>query len=381
MLGATLLWGGRGIVRTASSFGVEPEVKSPVVVRCCLEPIEIAPLPCTSAFLVEAETGTVLYDQNADDPHGPASLVKMMLQLLVYEDLASGRLHLSDRVRVSKNAATMGGSQVFLRVGETRSLSDLLDAIAIASANDASMAVAEHVAGSEAAFVERMNAKAERLGCTQTHFVNVHGLDLRNQGRNVTSARDLATIARALVRYPRALQVSSTKRKPFGGDGFQLESTDKLLGRFEGLDGLKTGWTPRAGGCFVATAQRDGVRLIAVILAARPGRARFRVAERLLEAGYARRPHWIDVLREGEPLGGGAASADPGPKESQAAAAGGTVRLLLEEGRAQEVSSRLRTTPSAGASPDSDAAAGLWVDLRLDGRTIATVPARVARGG
>jgi D-alanyl-D-alanine carboxypeptidase (penicillin-binding protein 5/6) len=258
----------------------------------------------------------------------------------------------------------------------------MLDAIAIASANDASMAVAEYVAGSEAAFVERMNAEAQRLGCTQTQFANVHGLDLRNKPLNITCARDLSKIARALVRYPRVLQVTSTKRKGFRGDGFELENTDKLLGRCEGVDGLKTGWTPRAGGCYVATAQRDGVRLIGVVLAARPGRARFKVAGKLIEAGYARHPRWVDVVRAGDVVPASAGGlADSGTTAERSASAGGTVRVLLEEGRSQAVSPRLRTTPAPGAAADSNIARDAWVDLRLDGRTIATVPARLSRGG
>jgi D-alanyl-D-alanine carboxypeptidase (penicillin-binding protein 5/6) len=317
----------------------------------------------------------VLYAQNPDEPRQPASLVKMMLQLLVYEDIAAGRIRLSDEICASKNAATMGGSQVFLQQGETRTLADLLDAVAIASANDASMAIAEHVAGSESAFVERMNEEARSLGCTRTHFVNVHGLDLSNQPKNVTSARDLATIACALVRFPRALQVSSTKTKAFRGGGFQLDNTNKLLGRFRGLDGLKTGWTPRAGGCFVATAQRDGVRLIGVVLAADPGLSRFRVAQRLLEAGYSRNPRWVEALHAGDVLASlGGLPVTPGSTETQPAAAGGSVRLLIEADRADQVSPRLR--PAEGEEVVQAADPPAWVDLRLGGRTVATVPAR-----
>lgn len=376
---AAAIWVVHGPARTAASAGAEPETRVPSVVRCCLEPLEIPPLACASAILVEAETGTVLYTQNSDETRQPASLVKMMLQLLVYEDLAAGKLRLDDAICATRNAATMGGSQVFLQERETRTLADLLDAVAIASANDASMAIAEHVAGSEAAFVERMNEEACRLGCTRTHFANVHGLDLRKQPRNETCARDLATIACALVRFPRALEISSTRTKAFRGGGFQLDNTNKLLGRFRGLDGLKTGWTPRAGGCFVATAQRDGVRLIGVVLAAEPGRSRFREAERLLHAGYSREPRWVDALHAGDVLESfEALPVAAGAPETLHAAAGGSVRLLIEACRVDHVSPRLRTATSADVGPEVELP--VWVDLRLEGRTVATVPARPAPG-
>jgi D-alanyl-D-alanine carboxypeptidase (penicillin-binding protein 5/6) len=377
---AALAWAGHGLVKGALSFAFETPPPDPTVVRCVLEPLRIAPLPCASALLVEAETGAVLYAQDPDAPRTPASLVKMMLQLLVYEEIAAGRIGPGTRVRASANAATMGGSQVFLGEGEECSVADLLDAVSIASANDASMALAEHLAGTEAAFVARMNERARELGCRGTRFANVHGLDLRKQPRNVTTARDLSIIARELVRYPRALEVSSTRRKAFRDGEFLLDNTNRLLGRFEGLDGLKTGWTPRAGGCFVATAQRDGVRLVAVVLAAVPGRSRFRVAEKLLAAGYSPEPRWLHVARAGEPLPeAGRVPAGPGSDETRPAAAGGTVRLLLERSRTDRVSLRLRLATPEGGAPPPDAPG--WVDFRVDGRTVATIPARPARRG
>lgn len=372
-------WAGHGLVGAALPSGPEP---SPEVKRCVLEPLDIDPLPCTSAILLEVETGTVLYAQNPDEIRGPASLVKMMLLLLVYEDLAAGRIHKTDLIPTSKNASTMGGSQVFLAQGEEKPLADLLDAVAIASANDAAMAIAEHLAGSEKAFVDRMNARAKQLGCHGTEFANVHGLDLRNQPRNFTTARDLATIGRQLVKHKDLLKVTSTKRKQFRNEDFILDNTNKLLGRFKGLDGLKTGWTPRAGGCFVATAERDGVRLIAVILASVPGRARFRVAEKLLAAGYAAHPKWRTMLEAGELLPDEERiPKEPGSDDTRIAAAGGTVQLLVEDERADRVSTRVRRASVAAKHAAKDRPALGWVDLRLDGRTVATVPARPSRKG
>ena len=378
MLAALLV--GQGFVRGAlpGVFATD-EPPSPTVVRSVLNPLEIRPLDCTSAFLIEAETGAVLYAQNPDEARGPASLVKMMLLLLAYEAVDRHELALDTKVRTSANAATMGGSQVFLQEGETRTVADLLDAIAIASANDASTALAEHLAGTEAECVARMNARARELGCRSTRFANVHGLDLKNQ-RNVTTARDLATIARALVTHPRALRVSSTRRKAFRGESFYLDNTNHLLGHFEGLDGLKTGWTPRAGGCFVATAERDGVRLIGVVLAAVPGRSRFKVAARLLESGYSVHPEWCEVVHAGDVLPDlGRVPLSPGSDGTRPAAAGGTVRLLVERGRAEHVTARLRRGDAATAAAIPATLA--WVDFRLDGRTVATIPARPARRG
>ncbi len=370
---------GQGLWRAALSSGVLKDPSPPpTVVRSAVQPLRIRPLPCTSAILMEAETGAVLYAQNADEVRGPASLVKMMLLVLAYEALDRGDLDRDTKVRTSRNAATMGGSQVFLAEGETRTVADLLDAISMASANDASMALAEHMAGTEAAFVKRMNARAKELGCTSTRFANVHGLDLKGE-RSVTTARDLARIARELVRHPRALEVSGTRRKQFRED-FWLDNTNHLLGRFDGLDGLKTGWTPRAGGCFVATAKRDGVRLIGVVLAAGGGRSRFRVAAQLLEAGYAVKPGWHEAVHAGDVLEGiGLVPEAPGGEDTRLAVAAGNVRLLVERDRAAGISARLRRADAAVAGGGEIPAA--WVDFRLDGRTVATIPARAGRRG
>jgi len=264
-------------------------------------PVRIDPVPCASAILVDVRSGAVLHEQDADVARAPASLVKMMVQLLVLQEIAEGGLSLSDSVLTSRNAATMGGSQVYLKEGEVQTVHALLQAVAIASANDAAVALAERVAGSEAAFVERMNRKALRLGCRSTHFTNVHGLDLRRQERAVTTARDLSIIARALLQHPLALELASTRRAPFRGGVFWLDNTNKLLGRCEGVDGLKTGWNPRAGACLAATAERDGARLLTVVLGAPGGTGRFDVSRELLDAGFAARR----VLA--------AATAGPGP--------------------------------------------------------------------
>lgn len=347
----------------------------PEVVRCAVPPLDIRPLPCASAILIEAETGAVLYEQNADEKRGPASLVKMMLQLVTFEEIEAGRHRLDEPVTTSRNASTMGGSQVYLKQGETQTLEAMLDAIIIASANDAAMAVAEHIAGDEASFVKRMNVEAKRIGCTGTTFANVHGLDLRGKPANVTTARDLATIAKHLVRHPKAIEISSTWRMPFRGGEFWLDNTNKLLRDFEGLDGLKTGWTPRAGGCFVGTASRDGVRLIAVVLKAPSGTGRFRVAGGLLESGYEGNPRWVQVARPGQLIRPGEAHVAPAgaggaPAVTEPVAARGSVRVLLPDGSAGTWRLRPRDTDA----PREDGITG-YLDYRLGGSTVATVAA------
>jgi D-alanyl-D-alanine carboxypeptidase (penicillin-binding protein 5/6) len=344
-----------------------------------LEPLDLPALACASALLVEAETGRVLWEQNADAPRSPASLVKMVLELVVFRELEAGRLALGDSVTTSANASTMGGSQVYLKHGEVQTVAALLDAIVLASANDAAMAIAEHIAGTEAAFVDLMNAEADRLGCRGTRFANVHGLDLRRDSRNVTTARDTALIARALIERPLALELASTWRKPFRGGEFWLDNTNKLLRRYgglEGYDGLKTGYTPRAGGCLAGTAERDGVRLVSVILGARPGHPRFHITKKLLERGFVSKPRWVRLAAGGEQLR--LASADSPALAGPVAVAGGEVRVLVESSRAEALGRRLRPLGELEAPIGAGEALGL-LDCRLGDRTFASVPVVAAR--
>jgi D-alanyl-D-alanine carboxypeptidase (penicillin-binding protein 5/6) len=243
---------------------------------------------CAAAVLLEAQTGTVLFAYNPDLPRAPASTQKLMLELVLMDAIAAGEVSLEDTVRVSAEASRIGGSQVFLREGESLPLRELLKAAMVASANDACVAIAEHLCGSEAAFAARMNAKALELGLQHTHFANSHGLDNNLEGQgNVTTAYELGQIALALLRkYPEVLQTSSLKEVAFRGGAQVLHSTNKLLDRFEGMDGLKTGYTGRAGLCLVGTAQRRGMRLVSVVLGARNARVRERETVRLLEWGF-----------------------------------------------------------------------------------------------
>ncbi len=266
--------------------------------------LEISPPRAVSAILIEPTTGRVLYEDAADLPRAPASIAKIMLELIVLEKVQGGDLKLDEPIQVSAWASKIGGSQVYLAQGEIFPLEELLKAIVVSSANDACVAVAEHIAGSADGFVDLMNARARELGLSRTHFVNVHGLDDEPGEGNVTSARDIAMIARRLVSMPHVLEFSSIQQAPFRDGKFLLQNTNKLLGRFSGLDGLKTGYTHKAGFCLCATAERKGIRLISVVMGAESNKMRFEESARLLGAGFAQLRK-STVVAAGAPIPGG----------------------------------------------------------------------------
>ena len=238
-----------------------------------------------AAVLVEKETGTVLYEQNAHDKLEPASVTKIMTLLLVMEAIDNGSLSREDVVTVSAYAASMGGSQVYLKEGEQMSVHDLLKAVAVASGNDASVALAEHLAGSEEAFVQRMNQRAAELGMTDTCFVNCTGLPAAG---HLTSAYDIALMSRELILNHPAIREYTTIWMDSLRDGqFQLANTNKLIRFYEGATGLKTGSTDAAGYCLSATAERDGMELIAVVLKCPSSDVRSAAASSLLNYGFA----------------------------------------------------------------------------------------------
>ena len=243
-------------------------------------------LSCASAVLMEAESGKILYEQNSTEALPPASVTKIMTLLLVMEAVADGRASFTDKVTVSERAASMGGSQVYLKVGEEMSLSDMVKSVVIASANDAAVALAEHIYGSEEAFVEKMNARARELSMTATHFENTNGLDDTVQN-HVTSARDIAIMSRELIKYPQILEYSATWMDTIRDGAFTLTNTNRLVRFYPGATGLKTGSTARAKFCISATAERNGVSLIAVIMGAETRDERNAQAKKLLDYGFA----------------------------------------------------------------------------------------------
>ncbi|MXW81740.1 MAG: D-alanyl-D-alanine carboxypeptidase [Gemmatimonadetes bacterium] len=260
--------------------------------------------PYAAALLLEAESGTVLFAHHPDRQRSPASTQKLVLKLVVLELAKAGKISLEDSVLVSRRAARTGGSQVFLKRGEIFTLRELMEAAAISSANDACVAIAEHVSGSTTGFVRLMNERAQSLGMHKTRVVNVHGLDNtpRNKG-NLSTAHDLSKVARELILgHLEALEWSSTRRKPFRNGKFTLRATNKLLGRFQGLDGLKTGYTRRAGSCLVSTAMRHDMRLISVILGASSVSVRNRETRRLLTWGFENFSR-VPIVETGELMG------------------------------------------------------------------------------
>jgi D-alanyl-D-alanine carboxypeptidase (penicillin-binding protein 5/6) len=243
--------------------------------------------PYKAALLIEAETGAILFEYHAYTRRSPASTQKLLLQLVVMDAVAEGRYSFDDSVYTSAWASGMGGSQVFLKQGEVFPLSELMAAIVISSANDACVAVAEHIGGSVDGFVGLMNGKARELGLDSTHVVNVHGLDDTPSGEgNLTTAHDLASMAQALLHHAQILEWSSTRIRPFRDGNFTLYTTNKLLGRFRGLDGLKTGFTQRAGFNLVATAKRQDMRLISVVMGGRTEKHREKQSSQLLSWGF-----------------------------------------------------------------------------------------------
>lgn len=254
-----------------------------------------AAIPYQSILLLEAKTGRVLKAKNERLPTKPASIVKMMTALIAMEQINRNIIHLDEIITTSRRASRIGGQQVYLKQGEKFSLRDLMKSIIISSANDSSYAVAEHIAGDAEAFVELMNQRAKELGMTNTHFVNVNGLPPgRNKPTNRMSARDAGILARRLIKYPLIMKWSATKNAPFRNGSFILTNTNTLLGRFRGMDGLKTGYHRRAGFSIVATAKRKNLRLIAVVMGSSHSRRRFREAKRLLAWGFTQY-RWVDL--------------------------------------------------------------------------------------
>ena len=241
---------------------------------------------CKSAVLMEASTGKVLYAHNPAEAMPPASVTKIMTLLLVMECMDAGTLTWEDTVTASAHAASMGGSQIYLKEGEQMSARDLIKSVVIASANDAAVALAEHTYGSEEAFVARMNQRAAELGMTNTHFENTNGLD-DTATNHVTSAGDIAIMSRELIKHTEILEFSSTWMDTIRDGQFGLTNTNRLVRFYRGCNGLKTGSTAKAGFCVSVTAEREGMTLICVIMGAENRDIRNAEAQKLLDWGFA----------------------------------------------------------------------------------------------
>lgn len=325
--------------------------------------------PCKSALLMDAKTGEILFAQNPDEALPPASVTKIMTLLLVMEAIERGEIGLGDMVSVSAHAASMGGSQVYLKEGETMSVEEMVKCVVIASANDCAVALAEHVAGSEAQFVIQMNARAAALGMKNTHFENTNGLD-DTVTNHVTSAMDIALMSRELISHDKILAYSGIWMDTVRDGAFGLTNTNRLVRFYRGCTGLKTGSTARAGFCISATAERDGLSLICVVMAADTRDSRNQTAALLLDMGFAA---YSTFMAEGGtatlPVLGGTADACPLTYAPFA--------KTVAKGKAGAVTCELRLPEALEAPVAAGCEVGRAVYL-LDGEEIGSVPVLAA---
>lgn len=325
-----------------------------------------------SAVLLEASTGTVLYEKNAKEQLRPASITKIMTLILIFDSIVEGKIKLSDPVTVSEYAASMGGSQVFFEPGEQQTVDTMIKCIAIASANDACVAMSEHICGSEQEFVNRMNAKAEKLGMKSTHFVNCNGLDVDG---HVTSAYDVALMSRELItKYPQIHNYCTiwmeniTHVTKKGSSEFGLTNTNKLIKQYQYATGLKTGSTGLAKYCVSATAKKDDVELIAVIMAAPDYKVRFADATTLLNYGFGKCSLFSDENKErleNVAVSHGVEDSVPVKYESE-------FHYLNTNGSAKGVQKQIQIASPAEAPVKEGAVAGKAV-YQLDGKEIGSV--------
>ncbi|MDQ0194470.1 D-alanyl-D-alanine carboxypeptidase (penicillin-binding protein 5/6) [Paenibacillus wynnii] len=294
--------------------------------------VDLAP-GARSAILLDAGTGTIIYEKNSHDKLPPASITKIMTMLLTVEALDEGRLQLTDKVRTSEYAASMGGSQIFLEPGEEMTVDEMLKGIAMASGNDASVAMAEKIAGSETSFVDLMNKRAEELGLKDTHFANCNGLPADN---HYSSAHDIAVMSRELLKHERIIKYTGAYQDYLRKDSekpFWLVNTNKLVRFYTGADGLKTGYTAEAKFCLSATAARDGLRAVAVVLGEPNTKTRNSEVSGMFDYLFSQyKVHTIH--KEGDTLG--TLAIEKGTKAQLPLTAKETYSILLKKGVAQE---------------------------------------------
>ena len=299
-----------------------------------------------SAVLMDVATGTVLYEKNPHEPLAPASVTKVMTLLLIMEAIAEGRIGWDDSVTASEAAAAKGGSQVYLKVGETMSVTDMVKSIAVSSANDCACAMAEHIAGSESAFVDRMNSRAAELGMQDTHFVNCTGLDDSEEAKeHRTSAHDIALMSRQLLKYHPEITKFTTIWMDTVRDGaFGLSNTNKMVRFYSGCTGLKTGFTSGAGYCLSASAKRDGLELVAVVMGCETSQERFAACKSMLDHGFANY-----ALVSPQPEGNWQVSVTLGKEKSVTAMPGEETQLLIDKGQRDRVTTEVTLDESVQA--------------------------------
>ena len=324
------------------------------------------PIAASSAILMEKETGTVLYEKNADTRMAPASVTKIMTMLLIAEDLEAGKITPDDIVTASARAASFGGSCVFLEEGERMSVHEMLKCIAVVSANDCAVAMAEHLSGTEDLFVERMNRRAEELGMTNTHFTNCTGLF--DDREHYTTARDIAIMSRELIRHDFIRDYTTIWMDSIRDGTFDLANTNKLVYWYDGCTGLKTGFTSKAMYCLSATAERDGVEFIAVIMHGDTAESRNADATTLLNYAFAN--FSLCALRPDSPLP--ELPVEMGQQGSLRLRYGGEAYALAPKGgAAAEYSLSL---PELLAAPVTDGQQVGLLTVRQGGEIVAEIP-------
>ena len=299
-----------------------------------------------SAVLVDVATGTVLYEQNAHEPLAPASVTKIMTMLLIMEAIDSGKISWEDTITASEAAAAKGGSQIYLKVGESMSVSDMVKSIAVSSANDCACAMAEHLAGSESAFVDLMNQRAQELGMADTHFVNCTGLDDGAEAVNHrTSAYDIAVMSRELLKnHPDIKKFTTIWMDTVRNGAFGLSNTNKMVRFYDGCTGLKTGFTSGAGYCLSASAQRNGLELIAVVMGAATSADRFAACKGMLDYGFANFALYEPVVQEGATV-----PVTLGKSPWVGAIPQEDTKLLVDKGEAGSIVTEVELSPSVTA--------------------------------
>ncbi len=343
-------------------------------VSALAQPLEEVPpedYACAAALLMEPESGQVIFEKNGDLKRPVASVTKIMTVLLALEAIDGGSLELEERVTVSPNAASMGGSQALLDAGEKQSAEALLQSVIVGSANDSAVALAEHMAGSVELFVERMNRRARELGMEDTRFINVTGLPGEGQ---YTTAHDVAVMARELCRHDLFFRYSGVWMYDFvheSGRVTRLSNTNKLIRLYDGCDGVKTGSTAAAGYCMAASAKRGNMRLIAVVLGSDSGRARFDAAARMLDYGFA--AYRVYPVAEMGARVRGEARVTGGEKDSVPLRLGGDLTLLLKRGEEQKVTLEPEAPPILTAPVREGQTVG-HVRVLMEGREVGRVP-------
>ena len=294
--------------------------------------------PGKSSLLMDAATGTILHASNEHEALAPASVTKVMTLLLIMEAIDSGQLQWNDTVTASQAAAAKGGSQVFLKVGETMSVDEMVKSIAVSSANDCACAMAELLAGSESAFVDKMNQRAQELGMNDTHFVNCTGLDDDpGAAEHKTSAHDIALMSRQLLtNHPDIKKYTTIWMDSVRNGTFGLSNTNKLIRFYSGATGLKTGFTRSAGYCLSASAQRDGMELIAVVMGCETSQDRFDACRGMLDYGFANY-----TLYQGQLPESAAVAVRLGKNDSVSAIAGDSGQLLVEKAQLNQITSEV----------------------------------------